>query len=158
MDDQSLAITHVRERRGELEAIHDTSAELGIALDAERENSAELAFAKELLGAVIVGVRSETGVRHPVYGGVLLEVLGEGEGVLAVTLDTEGEGLDALEKKEGRVSGEAAPEILSRSTEKSAKASAMAIKRQSKLTLRTSTRTLMAKARFPNVSEKRSPW
>jgi hypothetical protein len=70
----------------------------------------------------VVRVRIETGVRNPGDGRVLLEVLGEGEGVLAVTLDAEGEGLDTLEEEEGRVGGEAASEILSRGSERSAEA------------------------------------
>lgn len=60
----------------------------------------------------MVGVGSKAGVRDPSDGGVLLEVLGEGEGVLAVTLDPERKGLDTLKEEERRIGGEAASEIL----------------------------------------------
>lgn len=59
----------------------------------------------------MVRVALEAGVRHPADVFAVLEVLGQGEGVLGVALGTEGQGLDAEEELLGGKGVEGGTEI-----------------------------------------------
>ena len=97
VDGQRLGVADVGQVGNQLEAVDDTATRRPAALDADAEHAA-IAALQVLLGKLVRGVVLEARVRDP--GGVraLLQVLGQGEGVLGVPLGAEAEGLEAEEQ------------------------------------------------------------
>lgn len=100
MDDEGLSITDVGQVGSQLEAVDDLSTNGWSSLDTERQDTSESSL-EVLLGELVRWVRLKTWVGNPGDLWVGLEPLGEGEGVLDVTLDTEWEGLETDDEVEG---------------------------------------------------------
>ena len=60
--------------------------------------SAPCPVGKYFLRARIVGARLEAGIVDPLDAGVLLEMAGDGEGILRVAFEAQVEGFDALQE------------------------------------------------------------
>ena len=85
----AAGIGHVSHDADQLEAVHELDGLFTTALDAERENAAREAALELLLGKFIVLVAFEAGVVDPSHLRVVLEELGAGESVFAVTRHAE---------------------------------------------------------------------
>lgn len=94
VDRQRLGVTNIGEVGNQLEAIDDLAAGRAAALYAKAQHAAKAAL-EVLLGRRVGRVALETRVRHPRDVGALLEVLGEGDGVLRVPLGAQRQGLEA---------------------------------------------------------------
>ncbi|KAB8760612.1 hypothetical protein FH972_026604 [Carpinus fangiana] len=94
VDGQTLGVADVGQVGDELEAVDDLRAGGLAALDAKGEHAAEAA-GEVLLGQGVRGVRLEAGVRDPRDVLVLLEPLGQGDGVAGVALAAQAERLGA---------------------------------------------------------------
>lgn len=120
VDGEGLGVADVGQVADELEAVDDLGAGGGAALDTDGEDTA--VPAGEVLGGRLVGgVRGQAGVGDPVDVLVLLEPLGEGEGVGGVTLGTERERLeteDELLRAEGVEGGAEVAEELDADTDR----------------------------------------
>lgn len=110
VDREGLGVTNVGEVADELEGVDDLGAGGGAALDTDGEDTA-VAAGEVLGGSLVRGVRGETGVRDPVDVLVLLEPLGEGEGVRGVALGTEREGLETEDQLLGAEGVEGGAEV-----------------------------------------------
>lgn len=107
VDDQGLRIADVGQVAAQLEVVDDGRHLLDGARNTEGQDTAE-AVLEHLLGELVVRVRLETRVQHPVHERVLLEVPREGEGVARGALAAQREGLQTLEEEprvEGRHAG-----------------------------------------------------
>ncbi len=100
VDRQRLRIADVREVAEQLKAVDEGLASLKAALYSERDERAAAAD-EHLLRQFVVVVALQARVVHPGDGVVGLEVLGDLQGVLLVTLHSQRERLDALQDEEG---------------------------------------------------------
>jgi hypothetical protein len=110
LDGESLGVTDVGKVGDELEAIDDLAASGTTALDAEAQDTAETA-GKVLLGRLVVGVALEAGVGDPADVLAVLEVLGQGGGVLGVALGAQRQSLDTDEELLGGEGVQAGTEV-----------------------------------------------
>ena len=110
MDGKSLAVTDVGDVGDEGEVVDEGLPGIGSALHFEDDHWAALALDVLLLLLELrVGLKAgEADVGDCV---VSLEVLGDGEGILAVPLHAEGEGLNPEEEHPGVVGGDAGSEV-----------------------------------------------
>ena len=98
----ALRIAHVGQAGEDLDAVDDGLARFEPALDAEGEDAAEARALAEVAGGIgVVGVVRQAGVVHPAHFGMLLQPLGHGQGVGAMPLHAQVQGLDAQEDEEG---------------------------------------------------------
>lgn len=93
LNGQCLGITNVGKVADELEAVNDLCASSSAALDTKAQDTAE-ASGEVLLGACVVRVALQAGIRHPGDVGAVLQILGHGQGVLGVALGAQAERLD----------------------------------------------------------------
>ena len=85
--------------REELDVVDDLHRRGVAALDAEDDHAAE-AVLEDLTGLVVAGVVLEAGVANPRHLGVLLEVLGDFESVLAMANHAHRQRFDSLQEQE----------------------------------------------------------
>ena len=88
----AAGIGHVSHDANHLEAIHELNGLFTTALDAERENAARETALELLLGEFIILVAFKTSVIDPSHLRVVLEELGAGESIFAVTRHAEVQG------------------------------------------------------------------
>jgi len=110
VDGQSLAISDISDVGDELEVVDEGLSGVGSALHLEDDHGSSLALDVLLLLLELrVGLESrEADVLDGIVGE---EVLGDGKSVFAVTLHTEGEGLNSEEEHPGVVGGDAGSEV-----------------------------------------------
>ena len=94
MDDEGLCVAHVGEVREELHVVHHVEAGLTTALDA-KDHYAAKAVLEETGSNLVRGVTLEPRVADPRDLGVVLQPLGDGECVVGMALDAQGQGLEA---------------------------------------------------------------
>lgn len=110
LDRKGFRVADVGEVFEKLEGIDEFRAGRSTALDAEDDHRAT--FPAEIFTVKIgLAIPWETGVADPVDGRVVLEVLGNGERIFAMTLHPKWQGLDALERLPRVVRREASPQI-----------------------------------------------
>ena len=110
---EGLRVSDIGKVRVQLKGLDEDPARIGAPLDAEDDHGAALPF--EILFVLLeFGVVGQSREANPFHGGVGLKVLGDREGVLAVTLHAEGKGLDALKKDPGIVRRNAGAEVSKR--------------------------------------------
>ena len=85
----AAGVGHMGHDADHLEAVHELNGLFTAALDAEREHTARKTAIELLLGDIVVLVAFEAGVVHPGHLRVVLEELGAGESILAVTRHAE---------------------------------------------------------------------
>ena len=107
---QALGIPDVGEVGEKLKVVDELGSRLGPALDSENDHGASLAI-EVLLVEGMHRVVLQTGETHPLDGVVGLEVLGHGEGILAMTLHAEGKSLDSLQELPGVIGRKTGPEV-----------------------------------------------
>src|SRR5262249_36058708 len=100
VDRQALGVADVGQVREQLQAINKRGTGRFSTLDAEAQDAA-LAPRQILLGPLIRRVLGQAGVVDPRDFGVLLEIPGDRQRVLAVALHAQPERLDALQEQEG---------------------------------------------------------
>ena len=96
----AAGVGHVGHDADHLEAIHELDGLFTTALDAEREDAAREAALELLLGEFMVLVAFEAGVVDPSDLRVVLEELGAGESVFAVTRHAEMQGFETHVQEE----------------------------------------------------------
>ena len=96
----AAGVGHVGHDADHLEAIHELDGLFTTALDAERKHAAREAALELLLGEFVVLVAFEAGVVDPSHLRVVLEELGAGESVFAVTRHAEVQGFEAEVQEE----------------------------------------------------------
>lgn len=89
------------ERPGALDGVHELAAGFGAAVDFEVAEGTVVATLVLLVSEGLLGVRGEAGVGDAHNLGVGFEHGGDLHGVFGLLLDTEAEGLGALELVEG---------------------------------------------------------
>lgn len=94
VDDEGLCVAHVGEVREELHVVHHVEAGLTTALDA-KDHYAAKAVLEETGSNLVRGVILESRVADPRDLGVVLQPLGDGECVVGMALDAQGQGLEA---------------------------------------------------------------
>ena len=100
MEHAATGVGHVSHNANHLEAIHELDGLFTTALDAEREHAARETALELLLGEFVVLVAFEAGVVDPSHLRVVLEELGAGESVFAVTRHAEVQGFEAEVQEE----------------------------------------------------------
>ena len=100
MNDEGLGVADVGNERKKFEGVDELLARFVTTLDAEGDERA-LAVGQVFLRARVVGAGVEAGVVDPIDAGMLLKMLGDGEGILGVALEAEVERLNPLQKQEG---------------------------------------------------------
>ena len=97
MDGEGTRVAHVGDVGDDFQVVDERLARGGgiRGLDAEDHDTATLAL--QVLDVLsILGVALEAGIAHPSNLRVRLEMLGDLQGILAVTVHAERQGLDAL--------------------------------------------------------------
>ena len=111
MDNQGLCVADIGQMRKELDVVHDVETSLATTLDAKDQSTAERIVMEELLGRLVGGVILQSGVADPGDLGVLLEELGNCQGVVGVALDAQGQVLQANADELSRVGREGGTEV-----------------------------------------------
>ena len=96
----AAGVGHVGHDANHLEAIHELDGLFTTALNAERKNAARETALELLLGEFIVLIAFEASVVDPSHLRVVLEELGAGESVFAVTRHAEVQGFEAEVQEE----------------------------------------------------------
>lgn len=78
---QRLGISNIGQMRGQLDRVDKVRSSPSTTLDTEGQDSAK-AVVEDLLGVGVGGVRGKTGVGDPFNTSVVLEVLGQSQGVI----------------------------------------------------------------------------
>ena len=99
VNDERLCVSHVGQIRRQLERINKGRTGLGLALDTKRQHTTKASL-QVLFRQRMARVALQARVANPGYAGVLFEVLGNGEGIVDMSLHTQTECLDALEQQE----------------------------------------------------------
>mgnify|MGYP006894003115 CR=1 FL=1 len=113
VNDEGLGVSDVGDVGEELEGLDTLLTLLDATLDADDDHGATLAV-EVLLVELIALVILEARVPHPCHAWVLLEMLGAGESVAAVTLHAKRESLDALKEHPGIVRRHTSTQIAER--------------------------------------------
>src|SRR4051812_27891981 len=100
MDDQRLGVADVGEQREDLDVIDEPAAGIDATANTERDDPAE-ATVQVALGELMARMRGQAGVGNPGDLGLLLEPLRDRERILAMALDSQREGFEALQEEEG---------------------------------------------------------
>ena len=110
VDDQGLRVADVREMTRELHRVDEPLPRLESPADAEGENAAE-AVRQIALRPLVIRVRRQAGIAHPLDRRMGLEPLREPEGVVDVALHAQAERLQALQEEERVERRERRPEV-----------------------------------------------
>ncbi len=97
---QGLGVADVDQAHHQLQRVDEARAGGAAALDAEGQ-ARRRAAPQVAPGQGVLGVVGEAGVFHPGHLRMLLQVAGYGEGVVAVALHAQRQGLQALQDEEG---------------------------------------------------------
>ena len=99
MDDQSFGVSEIGQMGEQAERVDELDSRLQSAFDAETENGPEPVL-HIFLGQRVGGVARQAGIIHPIHRGVRLEELGHLQGVIAMPLNPQREGFNALQNQE----------------------------------------------------------
>ena len=129
MNHERFGVTHVGEVARQPERIYRSAREVVVALDTKAQHAAVRIRAEQFLGAFVVRVTLVAQVRDPCDAGVFFEpaikvrygclvgkkgrvnVLGERERVIAMSLAAQTERLEALNEEEGAKGVQCGPEV-----------------------------------------------
>lgn len=101
MNHERLRIADIGQMARELEAIDQETTGGRITLDTKGEHTTKGVGAEETLGQLMRRMGFQSGVQHPRYLGVALEMLCECEGIVAMALDAQAQCLETGNQLEG---------------------------------------------------------
>jgi len=110
---ERFGVAEVGDVGEKLKGVDELGSGFCSSFDAEDDDAAAFA-AKVFFVLGELGVIGEAGEADPIDGRVVLEMLGDGEGVVAVAFHAEGKGFDSLQELPGVVRRDAGTEIAKR--------------------------------------------
>src|SRR5216684_6879148 len=98
MDDQRFGIANIGQVREQFDVANELFASLQSALDTKTENSSiamSVIFGRDL----VLRMTGQAGIADPIDSRMTFQELGDAQGILAVTLHTQRQGLQPLQEQ-----------------------------------------------------------